>query len=95
MADYRIDCINKPDRDSRHERITHAGGPRPDGAGRWKDSVTNIIGFIERKEHRFYTQEGNRTAWVGVRTSTAGNKYIQTYADNQWSDNLLALRECS
>jgi hypothetical protein len=62
MADYRIDCINKPDRDSRHERITHAGGPRPDGTGRWKDDVANIISFIERGQHSFYTRERNSTA---------------------------------
>lgn len=95
MADYRIDCINKPDRDSRNDRITYAGGPNPDGSGRWKDSVPNIVGFIERREHRFYTQVGAAKVWVGVRTSAAGNKYIQTYANDQWNDNLLALPECS
>jgi hypothetical protein len=94
MTDYRIDCINKPDRNSAHEHITHAGGPNPDGTGRWKESVPNIVRFIENKEHRFYTKEGNASAWVGVRTSAAGNKFIQTYADGVWKDNLLALQEC-
>jgi hypothetical protein len=37
MADYQIDCINKPDRLSPHEHITHVGGPNPDGTGRWKE----------------------------------------------------------
>lgn len=95
MADYRIDCINKPDRNSPHERIIAAGGPKPDGSGRWKDTVPNIVRFIENDQHRFYTKEGGATAWVGVRTSTAGNKFIQTYADGIWKDNLLALDECS
>jgi hypothetical protein len=94
MSDYRIDCINKPDRNSPHEHITHAGGPKPDGDGRWRDSVPNIVRFIENKEHRFYTKEGDASAWVGVRTSAAGNKFIQTFADGVWKDNLLALREC-
>ena len=94
MAGYRIDCINKPDRDSRHDRITHAGGPSPDGAGRWKDTVPNIVRFIEGNEHRFYTGEGNGRTWVGVQTSAAGNKYIQTHANGEWNDNLLAQREC-
>jgi hypothetical protein len=44
--------------------------------------------------HGFYTQEGNASAWVGVRTSAAGNKFLQTYADGVWKDNLLALPEC-
>lgn len=94
MASYRISCINKPDRDNRHERITHVGGLQADGS-RWHDTVINVIRLIEAKQHSFYTQEGGRTAWIGVRTSAAGHKYIQTHADGQWSDNLLALRECS
>jgi hypothetical protein len=94
MADYRIDCVNKPDRYSPHERITDVGGPKPDGTGRWKNSVTNVVGFIENKEHRFYTKEGNAFAWIGVRISAAGNKFLQSHADGVWRDNLLALPEC-
>lgn len=94
MTDYRIDCINKPDRNSPHEHISHAGGPNPDGSGRWKEPVVNIVKFIENKSRRFYTKEGDAMAWVGIRTSAAGNKFIQTYADGVWKDNLLALREC-
>jgi hypothetical protein len=70
MADYRIACVNKPDRNSPHERITHVGGPKPDGTGTWKDTVANVVGFIENNQHRFYTKEGNASAWVAVRTST-------------------------
>lgn len=95
MTDYRIDCVNKPHRDSPHEHITHVGGPNPDGNGRWKDTVANVVGFIDRKQHRFYTKEGNASAWVNVRTSANGHKFLQTYADGIWKDNLLALAECS
>ncbi|WP_084305573.1 DUF3892 domain-containing protein [Bradyrhizobium sp. ARR65] len=95
MADYRIDCVNKPDRKSPHEHITHVGGPKPDGAGRWKDTVPNIVRLIERGTHHFYTAESGATAWVGVRISAAGNKLLQTHADGVWKYNLLALKECS
>jgi Protein of unknown function (DUF3892) len=95
MSDYRIDCVNKPDRNSPHERITHVGGPKPDGSGHWKDTASNVVGFIESGQHRFYTKEENASAWVGVRTNSAGNKYLQTHADGVWKDNLLALRECN
>ena len=57
MADYRIDCINKPDRTSAHKRLTHVGGPT-DGSGRWKDTVGNVVRLIEAKTGRFYTSEG-------------------------------------
>lgn len=95
MADYQIDCINKPNRNSPYEHITHVGGPKPDGSGRWKDTVPNVVHLIEQKAHRFYTSEAGATAWVGVRTSAAGNKFLQTYADGTWKDNLLSLDECS
>ncbi|OMI01612.1 hypothetical protein BSN85_31885 [Bradyrhizobium brasilense] len=94
MADYRIDCVNKPDRKSPHEHITDVGGPRPDGAGRWKDAVPNVVRFIEEGTHRFYTAEGGAAAWVGVRTSASGNKFLQTHSDGIWKDNLLALNGC-
>lgn len=94
MADYRIDCVNKPDRNSRHEHITHVGGPKPDGSGRWKDTVPNVVRRIEQKIDRFYTSEAGVSAWVGVRASAAGTKYLQTHADGVWKDNLLALKEC-
>jgi Protein of unknown function (DUF3892) len=95
MADYRIDCVHKPDRNSPHEYITRVGGPKPDESGRWEDSTPNVVRFIEDEQHRFHTREGNASAWVGVRTSAAGNKFLQTYADGIWKDNLLALAECS
>jgi hypothetical protein len=94
MADYQIDCVNKPDRLNVHESIKNVGGPNPTGGGRWKDTVSNVVGFIENQTHRFYTHQGNATAMVGVRTSAAGHKFLQTYADGVWKDNLLALPEC-
>jgi hypothetical protein len=69
MTDYRIDCVNKPHRNSPHEHITHVGGQNPNGVGRWEDTVPNVVRFIETNQHRFYTREGNASAWVGVRTS--------------------------
>ncbi len=94
MADYRIDCVNKPNRNSPHEHITNVGGPNPDGNGRWKDTMANVVALIERKAHRFYTNEGGAIAWVGVRTSASGLKFLQTHADGVWRDNLLALKQC-
>lgn len=93
MADYQIDCVNKPDRMSPHERITHVGGPLPNG-GRWKEPTSTVVAFIESKSHRFYTRDNGKVAWVGVRESAAGNKYLQTYADGEWNNNLLAQPEC-
>jgi hypothetical protein len=51
MTDFRIDCVNKPDRNSPHDHITHVGGPNVDGSGRWKEPVATIVKLIESKEH--------------------------------------------
>ena len=95
MADSRITCIDKPQRNSPHEHITGVGGPNPNGVGRWHDTVENVVRMIKQNLHRFYTSVGGVSALVGVRTSSSGRKYIQTYADGVWKDNLLALDECS
>jgi len=89
MADILVTCITKPDRNSRHEHITHLGNP----TGRW--TRESVIGWIERKEHSFHTSVNGKSAYVGVVTPAQGPKYLRTYADNEWNDNLLALPECS
>ena len=94
MVDYQIDCVNKPNRTSAHEHITHVEGPTPNASGRWKNTTPEVVRMIEQGTYRFYTNESGATAWVGVRTSAAGNKFLQTYADGVWKDNLLALKEC-
>ena len=93
MAEYRIDRVNKPHRGSPHEHITYVGGPKPTG-GRWRERVENVVPYINSKEHRFYTDERGARAWVGINTSSSGRRFLQTYADGIWRDNLLALPEC-
>ena len=70
------------------------GGLNLDRTGRWKEAVPTVVDFIESGTHRFYVSGSRSSAWVGVRTSAAGNKFLQTYADGIWSDNLLAQSEC-
>jgi hypothetical protein len=36
----------------------------------------------------------NNKAHVGTRENANGTKYLQTRADQVWTDNLLALPEC-
>jgi hypothetical protein len=88
MADLQVTCINKRDRNSLHEGITHLGGSN------WRWTRAQVIEFIENKAHTFFTLVGGRRANVGVVDGPNG-KYVRTYADGQWNDNLLALPECS
>lgn len=90
MADVRVTCINKPDRDSEHEHITHLGG------NGWRWTAAEVIQSIEQKTNTFFVLDaaGNRSN-VGVVNPTDGRrKHLRTYADDRWNNNLLALPEC-
>ena len=94
----RITCINKDggNHENPHEAISYYG---------WKNESTNESG----KDHRsimvqWVKKYGNRSAYVKdesgnkaycyVRTSSRGTNFLQTYANNQPTDNLLSLIEC-
>lgn len=87
MADVQVKCINKQPRNNPHEGITHLGG---DG---WKWTRDMVITSIEAKTNTFFTFVSGKRADIGVINGPNG-KYVRTYADGQWSDNLLALYEC-
>ena len=87
MADLQITCINKVNRDSAHDGITHVG------ANNWKWTRSEVIAFIEKRIHTFYTKVNNKRADVRVVNGSNG-KYLRTYADGNYNDNLLALPEC-
>ena len=87
MADVQVKCINKQDRSSTHEGITHLGGQG------WKWTREQVVQSIEAKTNTFFTLEGGRRAEIGVVDGKHG-KYVRTRADGQWNDNLLSLVEC-
>ena len=90
MADVQVECINKMQRASTHEGITHLGG---NAGGGWRWTRQQVIDSIKARTNTFYTLVSGKRADVGVINGSAG-EYVRTYADGQWSDNLLALPEC-
>ena len=88
MADAQVTCINKQPRNDTHEGITHLGGTD------WKWTRQEVINSIEAGTNTFFTKVDGKRADVAVRNGAHG-KYVQTHADGQWNNNLLALRECS
>lgn len=87
----QIKCINKTDRDSAWERISHVGGH---GTKPWKLTLDDAIGRIERGEWNFYVSVGGEIVWVEVAVSRYGNKYLKTVPDGEMPNNLLSLPEC-
>lgn len=60
VATVQITCINKPDRNSSHESITHLGNSQ----GKW--TKEQVIAWIDAKQFSFYAQDRFGTAWIGV-----------------------------
>ena len=94
MANCQITCITKPNPQSSHEHITHVGNPA------WsmkRLTVEDVIQRIRSNTDTFYVKDSRgNVAQVGVVDATPGRRaYIRTYADGKWTDNLLALNQCS
>lgn len=87
MADVRVTCINKRDRDNTHEGITHLGGSQ------WRWTRAEVIKSIENGTNTFYTMKDGKRADVKVVDGENG-KYVRTVADGKYTNNLLSLTEC-
>jgi Protein of unknown function (DUF3892) len=88
MGDVQVTCINKANRNSSYDGITHLGG-----AG-WRWTKQQVIDSIEAKTNTFFTKVGNNRSEIGVVNGASG-KYLRTHADGKYNDNLLALPECA
>lgn len=90
MADVRVSCINKQPRNDPYEGITHLGGT---AGGGWKQTRQQVIAAIEAKTDTYFTLVNGNRGNIGVVNGASG-KYLRTYADGKWNDNLLSLPEC-
>jgi hypothetical protein len=93
----RITCIKKSNgyHEDPHHAISELG---------WTSEQTNETGRSTRLEMYDWIKNQNGVAFVadargnkarvGGREHANGTKYVQTYADRIWTDNLLALPEC-
>jgi hypothetical protein len=81
-----IECVNKNNRSSAHERIENVGGSG------WKISEDQAIKAIQRGE-RYEVMVGGRRIKVIV-AQHDGRLYLKTEADGYAPNNLLSLPEC-
>ena len=89
----QVQCINKTNRVSPHERIHSIGGLNPNGS-RWKLGVDQAIAGIKADQWRFWTTTPQgKSVWVII-AMHEGREYLKTEADGLHPNNLLALPEC-
>ncbi|MDE1819080.1 MAG: DUF3892 domain-containing protein [Thaumarchaeota archaeon] len=87
MASFRIECVV---RDSNLKRITHVGIA---GIENRIFPISQIIHWINREIHTFYTLEEGHMARVFVRHTWWGS-FLATSPDAILEDNLGYLPEC-
>ena len=89
-----ITGIRKPDPNDPHEAISHYRW-RKDASGETGiDERLEVISYLERNDEKAYVADGNTKIWCAIRKNQHGTKYLQTYADSEWSNNLLSLPQC-
>jgi Protein of unknown function (DUF3892) len=93
MNEFQVTCINKPNRMSSHEHITHIGN----SAAGWRLTREEAIRRIDAKQEAFYTVDAatGRKVYIAVYREAGKVPFLRTQADGKWNDNLLAQDECS
>jgi hypothetical protein len=76
---------------SRHEHIAAVEWENRATKATGKTSRAGMVKFIEVDKGDARVADGS--SYVQVKGRDAIPKYIQTYADGKWTDNLLALPE--
>jgi hypothetical protein len=93
----RITCINKSGgyHADPHHAIQHLGWVEDGTAKAGNNTRLEVYDWIKDQKGSAYVLDFRRNkAYVGTRENAHGTKYLQTYADQVWTDNLLALPEC-
>ena len=75
-----------------HEHIVRLWWTNPANSQTGDNSRAQLVSWIETQNGKAYVEDahGDR-ADVGVVTPRYGEKYLRTYADGKWTNNLLAL----
>jgi hypothetical protein len=95
VLEVEIDCISRADERDPERYISHVGGPKPGGSGRWLISELDAIVGIDRGNWDFYVNMAGHVLAVVIERSPGGGRFLKTVGDGQRPDALLALPTCS
>lgn len=74
-----------------HEHIASVRWTNPSTGDTGTSTRESMVEWIEDKDGKAVVGEGIEQVSVGVVDPSPGPKYIRTYADGKWTNNLLAL----
>ena len=74
-----------------HEHISYLWWIGPVSDEIQYSSRDAMVNFIETQNGQAYVTDGVYTAYLYVNRIGQGPKFVQTYADGIWTDDLLAL----
>lgn len=93
----RITCIRKSSgfHADPHHAISELGWINEETHETGTSTRLQVYDWIKNQSGVAYVRDlrGNQ-AGVGIREHAYGTKFVQTFADRVWTDNLLALPEC-
>jgi hypothetical protein len=94
----RITCISKAggDHENPHVAISRLGWINEEDGATGNSSRLEMYDWIKNQNGVAYVRDANgNTVRVGTAETSRGTKYVRTYRDRVWTDNLLALPECN
>jgi hypothetical protein len=93
----RIIRVSKPSGNNLnpHEAIQNVEWIEESTGKTGKLSRLDLYNWIKVKEGKAYVKDAAQdVAYVYTRENAHGTKFVQTYADGIWKDNLLSLPNC-
>jgi hypothetical protein len=94
----RITCINKAGgwHDDPHCAISHLGWVNDRTGKTGRSMRIQVYDWLKKSSGNkaYVTDSYGNTTDLYPRENSNGTKFVQTYADKTWTDNLLSLREC-
>jgi hypothetical protein len=93
----RITCIKKSGgyHQDPHHAIERLSWTNEQDGQTGSNSRLEIYNWIKTDNGTAYVKDrAGNIAYVGTREHSNGTKYVQTFADQVWTDNLLSLPEC-
>jgi hypothetical protein len=76
---------------AKHEHIVHLWWVERENGKPGDASRAAVVDYIEGGGQAYVDDGLGHIVTVGVVTPASGPKYVQTYADGIWTDNLLSL----